>query len=110
MCIVAILFVSMFALDAFSPGTPLWEQVIGFLIHLIPSYILILILWFAWKNEKWGGLLFIAIGALAGFAYYYLSHYTQTTQFSTSGILKSIAAGAFLGFFITNSPCARNKC
>jgi hypothetical protein len=67
LCIMAILFVSIFALDEFAPGLTIWEQTGDFLRHLIPTYVLILILRFAWQKEKWGGLLFIAFGALTIF-------------------------------------------
>jgi hypothetical protein len=41
LCILAILFISVFALDAFDPELSIWQQIVGFLIHLIPSFILI---------------------------------------------------------------------
>ena len=75
LCIGAILFVSMFALDAFSPGLTIWEQVRDFLIHLIPTYVLILVLWFAWIKEKWGGLLYIAIGAITSVPVFLLNYH-----------------------------------
>ena len=62
LCIAAILFISMFALDAFSPGIPFWGQVAAFLIHLIPSFILLALLIIAWKWELAGGLIFAVIG------------------------------------------------
>lgn len=62
LCIMAILFVSMFALDAFAPGLTFMEQVRDFLIHLIPTYILIVALLIAWKWEKLGGIILMAIG------------------------------------------------
>lgn len=62
LCIAAILFVSLFALDAFEPGLPLGDQIKGFLIHLIPSFVLLAILVLAWKWELAGGILFILIG------------------------------------------------
>ena len=61
-CIFAILFVSIFALDAFAPGLTMWQQLGGFLIHLIPSFILIGFLIVAWKWEFIGGIIFMAIG------------------------------------------------
>ncbi len=66
LCILAILFISMFALDSFEPGMPVWKQIGGFLIHLIPSYILILFLIVAWKWEQIGGMILIilALGLL----------------------------------------------
>ncbi len=62
LCILAILFISMFALDAFDPKLTIWQQIGGFLIHLIPSYILIALLIIAWKWELIGGLIFLLIG------------------------------------------------
>ncbi len=69
-CILAILFVSMFALDSFSPGHTIWQQLGTFFIHLIPTYVLTTFLIVAWKWEKIGGILFIVIGlALSPFVF-----------------------------------------
>jgi hypothetical protein len=62
LCILAILFLSMFALDSFAPGLSVWEQIRDFLIHLIPSYVLIAILVVAWKWEKIGGIILMVVG------------------------------------------------
>lgn len=61
-CILAILFISMFALDAFDPGLTFGQQLLGFTIHLIPSFVLVVFLVLAWKKEYLGGILFILIG------------------------------------------------
>jgi hypothetical protein len=61
-CILAILFISMFALDAFEPGLTIWRQLGDFVMHLIPSFILIAFLIIAWKWERVGGVLFMIIG------------------------------------------------
>ena len=52
----------MFALDAFKPGLTVCQQLLDFLIHLIPSFVLLGILIVAWKWEKIGGTIFILIG------------------------------------------------
>jgi hypothetical protein len=62
LCILAILFISMFALDAFEPGLTIWHQILAFLKHLIPSFILIALLIVAWKWELIGGIVFTMIG------------------------------------------------
>ena len=62
LCILAILFISMFALDAFAPGLTFWEQIRDFLIHMIPSYFLFAALLIAWKWEKIGGIILMSIG------------------------------------------------
>lgn len=61
-CIVAILFVSLFAADAFESGLTIWQQLGDFFIHLIPSFILLVFLIIAWKCEKIGGIIFLVIG------------------------------------------------
>ncbi len=61
-CILAILFISMFAADAFAPGLTIWQQLGAFLMHLIPSFILLAILIIAWKWELIGGIIFAVTG------------------------------------------------
>ena len=60
LCILAILFVSMFALDAFAPGLTIWQQLGDFFMHLIPSFVLTALLIFAWKWEFIGGIILTA--------------------------------------------------
>ncbi|TVQ86836.1 MAG: hypothetical protein EA393_11335 [Bacteroidetes bacterium] len=55
-------------------------------------------------------LIYILIGALAGFGFFYFTEAQQMHAWALSDSLSSIFIGAFLGFFITNSPCARNRC
>lgn len=61
-CILAILFVSLFALDAFEGDLTFGQKIVGLLIHLIPSFILLGLLLIAWKWENIGGLIFIVVG------------------------------------------------
>jgi len=61
-CILAICFVSIFALDAFDPNLTMWQQLQAFMMHLIPSFILLAILLIAWKWELVGGTIFLIIG------------------------------------------------
>lgn len=61
-CILAILFISLFAADAFAPGLTIWQQLGDFLMHLIPSFILLALLIVAWKWEYFGGIIFTVIG------------------------------------------------
>jgi prolipoprotein diacylglyceryltransferase len=62
LCILAILFISMFSLDAFAPGLTLWQQLGGFLIHNVPSFVLLAVLIVAWKWEKVGGIILTILG------------------------------------------------
>ena len=67
LCILAILLISVFALDAFEPGHTVWQQLLAFIIHLIPSFILIALLIVAWKWEKTGGIILSIAGLALGF-------------------------------------------
>lgn len=62
LCILTILFISIFAFDAFDPALTIWQQLAGLFIHLIPSFLLIILLLIAWKWEKTGGIIFMIIG------------------------------------------------
>jgi hypothetical protein len=66
LCILAILLISVFALDAFEPGHSVWQQLLAFLIHLIPSFILIALLVVAWRWEKTGGIILLIVGIVSG--------------------------------------------
>jgi hypothetical protein len=61
-CILAILFVSIFAFDVFSPDLTIWQQLLALAMHLIPSFILLAALIIAWKWEFVGGIIFIIAG------------------------------------------------
>jgi len=62
LCILAILFISLFALDAFEEGKTIGQQLLAFLIHLMPSFVLLAFLLVAWKWELIGGIIFMLIG------------------------------------------------
>jgi hypothetical protein len=82
-CILAILFISIFALDSFSPGHTIWQQLGAFFIHLIPTYVLTALLFVAWKWEKIGGIIFIVIGlALSPFVFMLNYNRTQSVWIS----------------------------
>ena len=55
-------------------------------------------------------IIFMVIGAIAGFLYFYFTEGIHMDTIASGDILKSAIIGGFFGFFITNSPCARNKC
>ncbi len=64
LCILAILFISLFALDAFAPGLTLWQQLGDFFMHMIPSFALATLLAYAWRHEKTGGIIFLLLGLI----------------------------------------------
>ncbi len=66
LCILAILFVSLFALDSFSSERTFWQNTAALMLHLIPSFALIAVLIVAWKWEKVGGITLTIIGLAFG--------------------------------------------
>ena len=73
LCIAAIAFISIFALDAFDHGS-FGEKLLAFAMHMIPSFILALALWYAWKHELGGGILFLVIGIVTAFLVYRMNY------------------------------------
>ena len=51
-------FISLFALDVF--GQENW--LIALIMHLIPTYIVIILTIISWKKELWGGILWLVLG------------------------------------------------
>jgi hypothetical protein len=87
--ILAIGFVSIFALDAFDHGT-LSEQLFDFMMHMIPTFVLIIILAIAWKWELIGGIIYVLLGIGISPLIYtnsYLTIILITFPFIISGLL-----------------------
>ena len=60
--IVFAIFISIFALDVFGEGQSLGTILVALFMHLIPTFVILIILWIAWKWSLPGGILFILIG------------------------------------------------
>lgn len=67
--ILFALFLSIFALDAFNEGYGCRKAIVAFLIHLIPTYIILLVLVVAWRWEYIGAIIFITIAV-----FYFISN------------------------------------
>jgi len=90
LCILAICFISLFALDSFNAELTIWEQLGDFFMHLIPSFVLLAFLILAWKKELIGGVVFIIIGlALSPFIYNHNYNMNQSVSMSL-GIIATI--------------------
>ncbi len=89
-CILAILFISMFAADSFAPKLTFWQQIVDFIIHLIPSIILVALLIVAWKWEYIGGIIFIVL-ALGLSPFVFMLNYNRNHSVGMSlGIILAI--------------------
>jgi hypothetical protein len=58
LCILAIAFVSLFALDVFQQARGFWPTIAALAMHLVPSFAMIAALAVAWRWEWVGTLLF----------------------------------------------------
>jgi hypothetical protein len=83
LCILAIAFISLFAVEAVEGKVGLGPQIVGFL--MAPPFLmavpLIIILIIAWKRELFGGVLFALIG-LAASMFVYSLNYNRSHSFS----------------------------
>ena len=89
-CILAILYISIFALDAFQPNLTVWQQIGAFLMHLIPSFILMALLLIAWKWEYTGGIIFMIIGLGLSPIVFMHNYNMNHTVWLSLGIISSI--------------------
>ena len=55
------MFLSVFALDVFSESYGFGETILALLIHLVPTFIVVISLVIAWRWEWVGAILFIAV-------------------------------------------------
>ncbi|MBP7176389.1 MAG: hypothetical protein KBA53_09320 [Thermoclostridium sp.] len=92
--IAFIVFFSMFSLDVFTGNAELADMLAGFLIHMLPSFVMILFLVITWKKPVAAGVLFIVLGVVFTFFY---NTYKQGTSFFTVSFIPILAG---LLFFI----------
>ena len=95
--ILFILFVSMFALDSFDGDESLMRKMGGFLIHLIPAYILIALLIVSWKWEWIGGIAFFVLGVV--YIIWAWGRFQLGVYFGISGPLFVIGILFFVNWF-----------
>lgn len=55
-------------------------------------------------------VIYILIGVVLGIVFTYLAGGMQLSNLNLKDLITNAFFGAFFGFFITNSPCARNSC
>jgi hypothetical protein len=64
LCMVFALLISMLALDVFGEGRGFWQTLLALTMHLIPTFLLLMVLWASWRREWIGGTLFPLLGVL----------------------------------------------
>ncbi len=110
LCILAILFISLFSLDSFGPGMSLWQQISAFMMHLIPSFVLVLFLIVAWKWELVGGAIFVIVGlGFMPFIYMMNFHMNHSVWMSLGVILIINFPFILVGILFILSRFLKNK-
>ena len=83
--ILFAIFLSVFALDVFSEGYGFWQTIGALLLHLVPTFIVVIALLIGWRWEWVGAALF---GALAVFYVVWMwGRFPFVTYLSISGPL-----------------------
>jgi hypothetical protein len=89
-CILAIVFISIFAFDAFDSDLSIWKQIQDFAMHLIPSFVLLLILLIAWQWELIGGIIFMLIGLGLSPVIYIHNYHMNGSVWMSLGVISMI--------------------
>jgi hypothetical protein len=87
----------MFALDSFNGNDSLIRKIGAFLIHLIPTFILIALLVVSWKWEWIGGIAFIVLGIF--YIVWAWGRFQLSVYFLIAGPLFIIGILFFLNWF-----------
>jgi hypothetical protein len=91
-----IVFISLFALDAFDGQSAWYMQLLAFLIHLVPTYVLIAAYLVARKWPVIGGWIFIAIAVFFTFFFHayreILTLLLVVLPFAVVGVLYIVSA------------------
>jgi len=59
--LLMVLFIGMFALDAFDPHLAVYRQILNFLIGLVPAYIVLATVIIGWKWDLAGCLIYLVL-------------------------------------------------
>lgn len=84
-------FLFLFSFDVFEDKYTFWQIAVAFLMHNIPVFIILIIIWISWKYEIVGGIFFI----LAGIFYIIMVALSQNNIFRVISWSLTIAGPAF---------------
>ncbi|MFA5098719.1 MAG: hypothetical protein WC461_00670 [Candidatus Paceibacterota bacterium] len=84
-----VLFLSLFSLDALSGGSS-WQNILGLLIHLLPSFALLAIVIIAWKYDLFGAAAFFVFAIYYVFAVGFDRHWSWYVSISAPAIIVGI--------------------
>jgi RsiW-degrading membrane proteinase PrsW (M82 family) len=62
-----------------------------------------------WRHVR-KTVLYMLVGAIVSLLITYFNEGSQLSAMNSDVVSNSLFIGAFMGLFITNSPCAKGKC
>jgi lysylphosphatidylglycerol synthetase-like protein (DUF2156 family) len=110
--LAASLFLSVFSLDELGGGRPIFDQISGFLIHSIPSFVLLTVLAIAWKWAKTGGLILTFLGVIFTpliFVMNYRHNHSVLISLSIIGLITLPIVLAGVLFMVSDSESKQKK-
>ena len=93
-----ILFISLFALDVFDEGRGVRQTAVALVMHLIPSFVLMVMLVLAWRWEWVGVVVPLGLAGLFLWWNYTVRHNVLTAVLIISGPLLLMAALFLIGW------------
>lgn len=98
LAVLFALFLSLFATDVFNETGGFFSIAAAFIIHLIPTFIILIVLLISWKREWIGAFIYMFLG------FYYIftaiDKFNYTTLAVISGPLFLMSALFFIGWFV----------
>ena len=105
LCLLFAAFLSIFAADVFGEGYGFWKTVLALLIHLIPTWLVLIMLAIAWRWEWAGGILLTGLGAFYLIAFW--GRFPWSTYLCISGPLFLVGILFFLNWLCRGELRAR---
>ena len=100
--IVFACFISIFALDVFDEENEFWNTIPALMLHLIPTFIIILIIIFSWNRPLIGGLFYTFLGI--AYIVYSWGKFDWTVYFIIAGPLFFLGILYFIFWYQKKHP------
>ncbi len=94
--VLYVIFISLSALDVFREGYKFPEILIALFMHLLPGFILLIMIIIAWKKELIGAVCFFALAVL--FTFFFKTYQQLAGLLTISLPLLVIALGFFFSY------------
>ena len=102
LCVLFAGFLSIFAADVFGEGYGFWKTILALLIHLIPTWLVLIMLAIAWRWEWMGGILLIGLGAF--YLFEFRGRFHRSAYLCISGPLFLVGILFFLSWLSRREP------